>query len=60
MGRKHVKLFKDNKWNQWYDSLPENTKAYLDQQKQIWTDRDLAVVGIVGLIAGFILGFLCH
>ena len=48
----------NNKWDKWYGSLPENTKAYLGQQKQIWTDRDLAVVGILGLVAGFVLGYI--
>jgi hypothetical protein len=48
-----------NKWNQWYDSLPEHTKQYLKSQP-IWRDTDLAVVGIVALVAGFVLGFICH
>lgn len=56
MGSEHV----NNKWDKWYDSLPENTKAYLGQQKQIWTDRDLAVVGTLGLVAGFVLGYICR
>ena len=47
-----------SKWTKWYDSLPESTKAYLDQQKQIWTDRDLAVVGTVGLVVGFVLVYI--
>jgi hypothetical protein len=47
-----------NKWQSWYDSLPENTKAYLGTQKQLWTDRDLAVVAIVGFIAGLVMGLI--
>jgi hypothetical protein len=47
-----------SKWTKWYNDLPESTKAYLDQQKQIWTDRDLAVVGLLGAVAGFALGYI--
>jgi hypothetical protein len=46
-----------NKWNQWYESLPEHTKQYLKGQP-LWHDTDLAVVGIIGLVAGFVLGYI--
>ena len=47
-----------DKWTKWYDSLPAHTKAYLDQQTQIWSDKDLAVVGVVGFLVGFVLGYI--
>ena len=46
-----------NKWQTWYDSLPEHTKEYLKTQP-IWSDRDLFVVALVGFISGLVLGLI--
>jgi hypothetical protein len=45
------------KWDKWYDSLPEHTKIYLKGQP-VWHDKDLAVVGFLALIVGFVLGYI--
>lgn len=44
-----------NKWQQWYDSLPEHTKEYLSKQA-IWTDADLAKMAVFAFVLGVILG----
>ena len=46
-----------NKWDAWYDSLPEHTKQYLKAQP-IWHDSDMWRAGIFGLVIGFILGVI--
>lgn len=50
-------MFKKSKWQEWYDSLPEHTRIYLEKQP-IWHDRDLFKVGIASVIVGFAIGFL--
>ncbi len=46
-----------NKWDKWYESLPEHTKRYLRSQP-VWYDKDLAIVGFVGFIVGVIFGLV--
>jgi hypothetical protein len=46
-----------NKWDAWYDSLPEHTKQYLKTQP-LWHDIDLAKALGIGLVIGFIIGWL--
>ena len=46
-----------NKWDSWYDSLPEHTKQYLKAQP-LWHDSDMWKAGLFGLIIGFILGVI--
>jgi len=46
-----------NKWQQWYDSLSPNTRAYL-KTAAIWTDLDLAKFTIIAFVAGIIVGVL--
>ena len=45
------------KWSKWYDSLPEHTKAYLKSQP-IWHDQDMAVALCIGLVVGFVFGWM--
>ena len=45
-----------SKWTDWYNNLPPNTKAYLANQKQLWTDCDVARIAIGSLIIGFVIG----
>jgi hypothetical protein len=40
-----------NKWQEWYDSLPQHTKLYLDG-RAIWKDSDLLKSFVVGLLVG--------
>jgi hypothetical protein len=47
----------NNKWDQWYDSLPASTKEYLKNQP-LWHDRDLIKAGLLGIVIGFLIG-LC-
>lgn len=44
-------MFKQNKWQVWYDSLTPSTKEYLKQQA-IWRDSDLLKSFVVGLLVG--------
>ena len=46
-----------NKWDTWYDSLPEHTKQYLKSQP-LWYDIDLAKAFGIGLFVGFLIGLL--
>ena len=46
-----------NKWNTWYDSLPEHTKQYLKTQP-LWHDRDLGKAFAFGILIGVILGVM--
>lgn len=46
-----------NKWQQWYDSLDNNTKNYL-RGRAIWTDADLAKFAFVAFVAGIIVGIV--
>ena len=48
-------MFKQNKWEAWYDSLPASTKAYLKKQP-VWHDRDMFKVFALGIIVGLIIG----
>jgi hypothetical protein len=59
MGREHVKLFKDNKWDKWYDSLPAHTQEYL-KNAQIWTDKDVAKFVSIALVVGFFFGYIAR
>jgi hypothetical protein len=45
------------KWDEWYESLPLSTKEYLKNQP-LWHDLDLAKAFAVGLIAGFLIGWI--
>jgi hypothetical protein len=51
-----MKIFKEDKWSAWWDSLPENTRIYLESQP-IWYDRDVAKFVSIALVVGFIVGF---
>lgn len=51
-----MNLFKPNKWDSWYDSLPEHTKQWLKNQP-IWHDKDVAFFVCISLVVGFIIGF---
>jgi hypothetical protein len=44
-----------NKWEAWYDNLPQHTKEYLKTQP-IWHDKDLAKAFVVGLLIGIVIG----
>jgi hypothetical protein len=45
------------KWNEWYDSLPEHTRASMKNQP-IWRDVDLAKFALIAFVAGIILGWM--
>jgi hypothetical protein len=46
-----------NKWNKWYDSLPEHTKQYLKGQP-LWHDKDVAFFCSIAMAVGFFFGCL--
>lgn len=46
-----------NKWEKWYDRLPESTRAYLKSQP-IWHDSDMWKAGIFGCFVGLFIGLM--
>ena len=44
-----------NKWQEWYDSLPEHTKRYVKSQA-VWHDIDLFKFSAIAFAVGLILG----
>jgi len=48
-------MFKQNKWEAWYDSLPASTKEYLSKQP-VWHDRDMFKALTVGFVIGLVVG----
>ena len=46
-----------NKWDVWYDSLPEHTKQYLKTQP-LWHDIDLVKAFAFGALLGFFIGWI--
>jgi hypothetical protein len=50
-------MFKPNKWELWWDSLPEHTKIYLKNQP-VWHDSDMWKAFAVGVLVGFVIGAL--
>ena len=54
-----MKIFKEDKWEKWWDSLPEHTKTYLNNQP-IWHDRDIAKFVSFALVVGFFFGYIAH
>ena len=51
-------MFKQNKWQAWYDSQPDHIKRWMDQDHAIWYDRDLFKAFLVGIAFGILIG-LC-
>jgi len=51
-------MFKQNKWDAWYDAQPAHIKRWLDQDHAIWYDSDMWKAGFVGVFVGIIIG-LC-
>jgi hypothetical protein len=45
----------NNKWEKWYDELPEHTKQYLNGQP-LWHDKDLFKVALAMFVIGLLLG----
>jgi hypothetical protein len=50
-------MFKQDKWDSWWDSLNPSTQAYLKSQP-IWHDRDMFKAAVVGTLVGFLIGLL--
>jgi hypothetical protein len=46
-----------NKFQAWYDSLPEHTKTYLNSQP-VWHDRDVIKFVSIALVVGFFFGYV--
>jgi hypothetical protein len=44
-----------NKFQAWYDSLPEHTKTYLKNQP-VWHDRDMCKALVLGMAIGLVIG----
>lgn len=55
-----MRLLKGNKWQQWWDSLPENYKTYLENQGQHYEQTDylsIAVSFLLGALLGLSAGW---
>lgn len=50
-------MFKQNKWEAWWDSLSPQMKQYLKSQP-VWHDSDLVKAFGVGIVIGVLIG-LC-
>ena len=50
-------MFKQNKWEQWYDSLPAHTKMWLKNQP-VWHDMDMFKALAVGILVGLLFGVM--
>lgn len=50
-----MKLFKQNKWEVWWNNLSPTTKTYIKNQP-LWHDKDLFKVMLFGFVMGVILG----
>lgn len=48
-------MSKNNKFNLWWDSLPDHTKEYLNGQP-IWHSKDMVVLGIAAFTIGCLFG----
>lgn len=51
-----MKFFKEDKWTAWWNSLPENTRIYLESQP-IWHDNEVTIFISISIVIGFIIGF---
>jgi hypothetical protein len=51
-------MFKQNKWEAWYDAQPQHIKDWMDQPRAIWYDIDMWKAGFFGVVVGFLIG-LC-
>jgi hypothetical protein len=49
-------MFKQNKWQTWYDTQPQHIKNWIDQPRPAWYDRDMWKAGLYGVAIGFIVG----
>jgi len=50
-------MFEQNKWEAWWDSLPQHTKDYIKQQP-VWHDRDMYKALVLGMAIGLVIGAL--
>ena len=48
-------MFKQNKWEAWWDSLSPQMQQYLKSQP-VWHDSDMWRAGIFGLVIGVLIG----
>jgi hypothetical protein len=51
-------MFKQNKWQAWWDSLSPQMQEYLKKQP-VWHDRDVAKFVSIALVVGFFFGYIC-
>lgn len=54
-GEINMRIFRGSKWNQWYESLPENYKRYLESQGQYYESHNTNDI-IASLAIGFLIG----
>ena len=49
-------MFKQNKWQAWYESQPQHIKDWMDQPQAIWYDSDMWKAGLFGVFVGVLIG----
>jgi hypothetical protein len=54
-----MKLFKENKWEEWYDGLPAHTRIWLDNQP-MWHDKDMIFAVGFGVLLGILLSMVFY
>lgn len=47
----------DTKWDDWYDSLNPNTRAWLKKQA-VWHDSDMVKAFLWGAFIGFVVAWI--
>jgi hypothetical protein len=48
-------MFRQNKWQVWWDNLSPQMQIYLKSQP-VWHDRDLLKAGLFGMFIGVLIG----
>ena len=51
-------MFKQNKWQAWYNAQPDHIKHWMDQDHALWYDSDMWKAGILGLVIGILIGLM--
>jgi hypothetical protein len=51
-------MFKQNKWEKWYEAQPQHIKDWMDQPRAIWYDSDMWKAGFLGFAIGLIIGVI--
>ena len=51
-------MFKQSKWEAWYEAQPQHIKNWLDQPHALWHDIDMFKAFLVGVTIGVAVGLV--